>query len=277
MKEIPQIYFLEEMARAAGQLIMKHYSKLNRGQIQSKGHHDYVTEVDRFSEKLLIEKILRKFPDHQIMAEETAHNIDYDPEKPLWVIDPLDGTTNFIHQYPVFSVSIALYLRGKARLGVVYDPNRDELFSAVKTQGAFLNGRRIKVSTTSLPKEVLLATGFPFRSHEILEDYLRIFRLLCQASSGIRRGGSAALDLCYVACGRFDGFWEFGLQPWDMAAGCLMIQEAGGKVTNFAGKSIPLAQGNVLAANKAVYRHMKASMAEASREQNEILKIRRTE
>ena len=263
MKEIPQIYFLEDMARAAGQLLMKHYTKLNRGQIQIKGHHDYVTEVDRLSEKLIIQKILRAFPDHQIMAEETAHSVKYSPEKPLWVIDPLDGTTNFIHQVPIFSVSIALYLRGKAVLGVVYDPNRNELFSAVKGEGAFLNGRKIKVSSTSLPQETLLATGFPFRSHEILEDYIRIFRLLCQASRGIRRGGSAALDLCYVACGRFDGFWEFGLQPWDMAAGCLMIQEAGGKVTDFNGKNVLLAAGNILAGNKVVYRHIKTRMDEA--------------
>jgi myo-inositol-1(or 4)-monophosphatase len=196
MKKMPRINFLENISRAAGQLLMKHYTKLNRGQIRVKGHHDYVTEVDRLSEKLLIKKILFSFPDHQIMAEETAHSIQYDPERPLWVIDPLDGTTNFIHQYPVFSVSIALYLRGKAQLGVVYDPNRNELFSAVKGHGAFLNGRKIKVSRTRLPKETLLATGFPFRSHEILEDYLRIFRLLCQASRGIRRGGSAALELC---------------------------------------------------------------------------------
>lgn len=263
MKELPQIYFLEELARASGQLIMKHYTKLNRGQIHIKGHHDYVTEVDRLSEKLIIEKIVRRYPEHQIMAEETAHTIKYDAEKPLWVIDPLDGTTNFIHQLPIFGVSIALYLRGKARLGVVYDPNRNELFSAVRGRGAFLNGRKIKVSPTKLPKETLLATGFPFRSHEALEDYIKIFRLLCQASRGIRRGGSAALDLCYVACGRFDGFWEFGLQPWDMAAGCLMIEEAGGKATDFSGKSIPLIQGNVLAGNKSVYRHMKLKMNEA--------------
>ena len=257
MTDIPKIQFLEDIARSSGRILMKHLFKLTKGQIRFKGQNDYVTVVDQLSEKMIIKKILSRFPDHQIMAEETAHTGQWDPNKPLWIIDPLDGTTNFIHQLPIFCVSIAFQIRRKIVLGVVFDPNRNELFSAVRGRGAYLNGGKINVSQTKNIKLSLLATGFPFRYHEILEPYIRIFRALCQNSKGIRRVGSAALDLCYVACGRFDGFWEFNLLPWDMAAGSLIVREARGLISNFQGNSLELKRQNILAGNRSIYKQLK--------------------
>jgi myo-inositol-1(or 4)-monophosphatase len=251
MTDIPKIQFLEDIARSSGRILMKHLFKLTKGQIRFKGQNDYVTVVDQLSEKMIIKKILSRFPDHQIMAEETAHTGQWDPNKPLWIIDP------------IFCVSIAFQIRGKIVLGVVFDPNRNELFSAIRGRGAYLNGKKIKVSQTKNIDLSLLATGFPFRYHEILEPYIRIFRALCQNSKGIRRGGSAALDLCYVACGRFDGFWEFNLLPWDMAAGSLIVREAQGLISNFQGNPLELKRQNVLAGNRFIYKQLNEVVEQA--------------
>lgn len=253
--DIPDIRFVEDLARRVGKMFLASLSKLTKRQIYFKGQNDYVTEVDQRSERLIIKEIRKNFPHHQFLAEESA-GAPVDLGKPLWIIDPLDGTTNFIHRLPIFSVSIALKIKGKIVLGVVYDPNRNELFSAVRGRGAYLNGKRIKVSQTRKLKDTLLATGFPFRCNDILEDYIKIFRTLCMNSRGMRRGGSSAMDLSYVACGRFDGFWEFGLQPWDVAAGILIVEEAGGMVTDFEGKALALKPQNVLAGNKFIYRQL---------------------
>ncbi|MBI1870170.1 MAG: inositol monophosphatase [Chlamydiae bacterium] len=245
--------FVEGLALSTGQFLLKNLSKLKRGQIHFKGKNDYVTDIDRGSEKKIVAAIRRHFPDHAIMAEESYAKAKRNFHKPLWIIDPLDGTTNFIHGLPVFAVSIGVWIEGKIILGVVFDPNRNELFSAERGKGAFLNHQRIHVSQTKKLKETLLATGFPFRSEEVLDDYLKIFKALCPQVSGIRRGGSAALDLAYVACGRFDGFWELGLQPWDIAAGWLLIEEAGGKVSNFKKGPFQLQSQNVMAGNPNLY------------------------
>lgn len=257
IKDIPKIRFLEETARSAGRILMRHLSKLKKGQIQFKGANDYVTEVDRLSEKMIIRKILKSFPGHEILAEESGHTGPRTPDNPLWVIDPLDGTTNFIHEFPIFCVSIALQVQGETILAVIFDPTRDELFSASRGQGAYLNHKKIKVSPTKNLKDSLLSTGFPFLCHEVLEDYIQLFRVFCKNSRGIRRAGSAALDLCYLASGRFDGFWEFGLHPWDIAAGSLIVEEAGGLITNFEGKPLELKAQNILAGNKFIHKQLR--------------------
>ncbi len=252
----PTIDFVVKMAREVGAMFLKEQPKLKKKHIHFKDQNDYVTEVDQRSEKMIVEKILHHFPDHQILAEESAQ-YQFNPKKPLWIIDPLDGTTNFIHQLPIFAVSIGFFDQGRPELGVVFDPHRNELFSAVRGKGAYLNGKKIHVSKSKQLKDTLLATGFPFKVEDILEDYIKIFRKLCMNSRGIRRGGSSAIDLAYVACGRFDGFWEFGLQPWDVAAGRLLVQEAGGRVTHFSGKELELKPQNVLAGNPAIYQKLK--------------------
>lgn len=249
MKILPDIDFVEALAKSSGKFLKANLSKLKKHQIHFKGQNDYVTAIDQKSEKMLVEKILKRFPKHQIMAEEFYATGHRDLDQPIWIIDPLDGTANFIHGLPIFSVSIGFYLKGKMLLGVVFDPNRNELFSAVRGYGAYLNHKKIKVSQTRKLKDSLLATGFPFRSNSIIDDYLKTFKIFAKNSHGIRRTGSAAIDLCYVACGRYDGFWEFNLYPWDIAAGSLIVQEAGGIATNFQGQSLQLVPQNILAGN----------------------------
>ncbi|MBI1882691.1 MAG: inositol monophosphatase [Chlamydiae bacterium] len=255
--EFPSLPFLENIALAAGRFLIQRLSKLKKTHIFPKEKNDYVTEVDQLSEQMIIRKIKEKYPGHEILAEESGHSGKIDSEKPLWIIDPLDGTTNFIHGLPIFAVSIALQVKGQIVLGVVYDPNRNELFSAAYQKGAFLNRKKIRVPGMKKLPETLLATGFPFRSKKNLEAYLKIFRSLCPKVSGIRRGGSAALDLAYVACGRFDGFWEFDLKPWDIAAGWLIIEEAGGCVSDFRGQGFSLGFQNVAAGNPFIYQMLR--------------------
>lgn len=217
---------------------------------EQKQRADYVTRTDIASEKAIIEVIKSRFPDHGIFAEEGQKDthVGY-----RWLIDPLDGTTNFVHQVPVYSISIALEHDGELVLGVVYDVNRDELFYAERGDGAYLNDQAISVSPLTNPELALLGTGFPFKQKDKIDLYLKSFAQLFKRVSAIRRLGSAALDLAYVACGRFDGFWELGLSPWDMAAGSLIIQEAGGKVSDFEGKPYFLNTGNIIAANPALF------------------------
>ena len=233
-------------AKEAGKFI-----KQNAGTIQSKNvdrklAFDFVTDIDKESEEIIIDIIKKEFPDHKILAEESLRQ---ESGGFRWIIDPLDGTTNFIHNYPAFAVSIALEKDNEIILGVVYDPLHDELFHAEKGKGAFLDNSPIYVSAIADPGVALLATGFPFRSKEYLDLYLKSFQQLFKQVSGIRRAGSVALDFCHLACGRCDGFWEIKLGPWDIAAGSLIIKEAGGLITDFANEDDPMWTGNVIASN----------------------------
>ncbi|MBL7067613.1 MAG: inositol monophosphatase [Candidatus Marinimicrobia bacterium] len=239
-------------AQSAGQFIMENVDKAI--EINYKGRANVVTEVDRGAEEIIISMIKDRFPDHQILAEETPAINTSSPFK--WIIDPLDGTTNFIHGFPVFSVSIAVEYNSNVIIGIVYDPVRKELFSAIKSRGAFLNRKLIKVSNIKTLSESLLATGFPYELQSSFNLNMDIFREMYQKSQGVRRVGSAALDLCYTACGRFDGFWEFDLNPWDVAAGSLIVEEAGGKLSNFSGKDFSIYGKQVLATNGLIESEM---------------------
>ncbi|AHK79567.1 inositol monophosphatase [Ectothiorhodospira haloalkaliphila] len=241
-------------ARAAGQVIARSANRVDTLKIQDKQPNDFVTEVDRNAEREIIRVIQRAYPDHGIMAEESGeHDIN---REFIWVIDPLDGTTNFIHGIPQFAVSIALKQRGRLEQAVVYDPIKEELFVATRGAGAFLNNRRIRVSQHKDLSGTLLGTGIPFREDQDLDYYLRTLKALLPGTAGVRRPGSAALDLAYVACGRLDGFWEIGLNEWDMAAGVLLIQEAGGLVGDLRGGPEYLTTGNVVAAGPKVFKAM---------------------
>ena len=238
-------------ARAGARVILDYWGKRGAYSIQEKGRNDFVTIVDRRAEEAIVTLIRERFPDHAIMAEESSPTGG--PSGFRWYIDPLDGTTNFIHGYPLFSVSVGLADPQGMRAAAVYDPLRDEMFTATRGGGAFLNGRPIKVSPAEKLSKSLLVTGFPFRSLDRLDPYLASFRSLILASSGIRRDGSAALDLAYVACGRYDGFWEMSLSPWDVAAGSLLVREAGGVVTDFQGREDYLESGDIIAATLNVH------------------------
>jgi myo-inositol-1(or 4)-monophosphatase len=222
--------------------------------VTAKQQSDFVTEVDRAAEVAIIEVLREAYPQHGILAEESGATAgkgagaDYQ-----WIIDPLDGTTNFIHGFPQYAVSIALTHKQQLQQAVVYDPNRNELFTASKGAGAFLNDRRIRVSKRTRLQESLLGTGFPYRAFDHVDTYLAIFRELTQKTAGLRRPGAASLDLAYVAAGRLDAFFEFGLAPWDTAAGSLLILEAGGLVGDLAGETNYLATGNVVAGTPKVF------------------------
>jgi len=238
-------------ARAAADYIVRASRRIDNLHVDQKGPNDFVTEVDQQAEQLIIDTIHKAYPDHAILAEESGEQGEHDYQ---WVIDPLDGTTNFLHGYPCYSVSIAVRHKGRLEHGVIYDPNQDELFCASRGDGAKMNNRRIRVSRRENLQGALLATGFPFRDNQNLDQYMRTLRALIQKTSGIRRPGSAALDLAYVAAGRVDGFWEFNLRPWDIAAGVLLVQEAGGLVSDMGGGHDFLETGDVVAANPKVLR-----------------------
>lgn len=237
-------------AREAAEILMSNFGAVREKDIETKHQSDFVTWVDKSSEQRIIEIIHAQYPHHNICAEESTKD---DAGEYRWIIDPLDGTTNYIHGVPVFTVSIGLEYNGEMILGVVYDPNRKELFYAEKGGGAFLNGEAIAVSEISDKKLALLATGYPFRVNQYIDVYQQSFKELFLQVSGIRRAGSAALDLCYVACGRYDGFWELDLKPWDLAAASIIIAEAGGKITDFSGGNEVLKTGNTIAANAHLY------------------------
>jgi len=247
----PIVNIAVRAARAAGVVIVRSLEQASTLQVDTKGTNDFVTEVDRRAEQEIIRIIRRAYPDHAILGEESGASGNDDS---VWVIDPLDGTTNFIHGFPQFSVSIALRHRGRLEHGVVYDPMRQELFTATRGEGARLNDRRLRVSLAQGLAGTLLGTGFPFRLQHHLDDYLNCFRALFGQVADMRRPGSAALDLAYVAAGRLDGFWEMGLSEWDMAAGALLILEAGGLVGDFAGGENFLASGNIVGGNPKVFR-----------------------
>ncbi len=238
-------------AMLAGELIIKKLGKLSAKDINTKDTSDFVTCVDRESEDLIISTIKRKHPSHYFLAEESVKdNVTTDYR---WIIDPLDGTTNFIHSYPVFSISIALEHKGEIILGVVYDPLREEIFTAEKGTGTFLNGKPVKTSSVNDLDNGLIATGFPFRKKDLIDPYLDLFKNIFNQVSDIRRAGSAALDFAYLACGRCDGFFELGLSPWDIAAGSILITEAGGVISDFGGGKDYLKTGNIVAANLSLH------------------------
>ncbi len=246
-------------ARRAGDIIVRHYDRVDTLKVETKSPNEFVTEVDRQAEAAIMDIITRAYPGHAFMAEESGETGDGDF---VWIIDPLDGTTNFLHGFPVFSVSIALKVKGRLEVGVVYDPMRQELFKGLRGSGATLNDRKIRVSRRNRLEGALLGTGFPYRDLEHLDRYLAIFRELMQKTAGIRRPGSAALDLASVACGRLDGFWEYGLKPWDLAAGALLIQEAGGFVGSMDGRGDPLDTGDIVAGGERVYTALRGVIAD---------------
>ena len=238
-------------ARRAGTLMIRQLNHLESLPVAEKSHNDFVTQVDQQAEAAIIEVIRDHYPEHAILAEESGAQGEHEFQ---WIIDPLDGTTNFIHGFPVFSVSIAVAQAGELQHGVVYDPLRQEIFSASRGQGAQLDGRKIRVSKAVALKGSLIATGFPYRMTEKnMDRYLGMLKAVMLETAGVRRPGSAALDLCYLASGRVDGFWELGLSRWDIAAGALIIREAGGRISDFDGTDRFLDTGNVVAGTPKVY------------------------
>ncbi len=253
----PMLNTAVKAARRAASVINRASFELDRLQVIQKSHNDFVTEVDRAAEHAIIDVLRAAYPDHAILAEESGPSENlHDENENVWIIDPLDGTTNFIHGFPQYCVSIALQQRGQITQAVVYDPNRNDLFTASKGGGAYLNEKRIRVVRRDKLAEALIGTGFPYRDMGGLDEYVSMFRVMTQACSGLRRPGSAALDLAYVACGRLDGFFEKGLKPWDIAAGSLLIAEAGGIVGDFKGDSDYLYKGDVLAGSPRVFAQM---------------------
>ena len=241
-------------AMLAGECILKNIGTISQDEIDTKHASDFVTRVDKESEALILSTIRKQYPDHFFLAEETVHEEDSGQYR--WIIDPLDGTTNFIHSYPAFSISIALQHNGEIILGLIYDPLRNEVFSAEKGKRSYLNGNLVRVSSTAEMEYSLIATGFPFRQKGVIDGYLDLFKKVFHRVSDIRRAGSAALDLANLACGRCDGFFEIGLSPWDIAAGSLLITEAGGIVTDFGGGTDYLSTGNVIAGVPAIHREL---------------------
>ena len=251
----PALNIAVKAALRAGKIINRASNDLDLIKVELKQAHDFVTEVDKKAEAAIIEMLRDAYPQYGILAEESgataatgSADVDY-----RWIIDPLDGTTNFIHGLPQYAVSIALARGASIEQAVVFDPTRNELFTASKGAGAFLNDRRIRVSRRTRLENSLLGTGFPYRMFDHVDTYLAIFKELTRKTAGLRRPGAAALDLAYVACGRYDGFWEFGLSPWDMAAGALLIAEAGGLVSDMRGEAGYLVSGNIIAGTPKVF------------------------
>lgn len=247
----PTLNIAVKAARRAGSIINRASLDLDKLEVHSKQPNDFVTEVDRAAEAAIIEVISEAYPDHAILAEESGES-GADSEF-QWIIDPLDGTTNFIHGFPQYSVSIALAERGIVQQAVIYDPTRNDLFTATRGSGAFLNDRRIRVSKRARLTDSLIGTGFPFKQLTHIEAYVGMFKEVCAKTAGMRRPGSAALDLAYTACGRTDGFFEIGLMPWDMAAGTLLVTEAGGLASDFSGDGNYLETGNLVAGTPKIF------------------------
>lgn len=256
----PLLNIAVKAARRAGSIINRAALDGAPLDVRAKHVNDFVTQVDKAAEQAIIDVIAKAYPEHAILAEESGLSATVRSEY-RWVIDPLDGTTNFIHGFPQYAVSIGVQHRGALAHAVVYDPGRNELFTASKGRGAFLNDRRIRVSRCQKLGEALVGTGFPFKEFTRIELYVRELRTLMAASAGVRRAGAAALDLAYVACGRLDGFWEMGLSPWDMAAGALLIQEAGGLVGDLAGNSGYMESGDIAAATPKVFPQLLEALA----------------
>ena len=255
----PVLTIAVKAARRAGSIITRASQDVGALKVRSKTFNDFVSEVDHAAERSIIETLQEAYPDHGFLGEESgADRIDAEN---VWIIDPLDGTTNFLHGFPQYSVSIALMQQGVLTQAVVYDPNRNDLFTATRGRGAFLNDKRIRVSSRAKLQESIIGTGIPFRDFEHLDTYLGMFKDMVKKTSGIRRPGSAALDLAYVAAGWFDGFWEIGLSKWDIAAGALLVQEAGGIIGDFEGNEKWIESGNIVAGNPKVFGQMLQTLA----------------
>lgn len=249
----PMLNVAIKAARAAGSIINRASLDLDILKINTKAPNDFVTEVDQAAENAIIETLLQAYPDHGILAEESGRAHGAKHSEFVWIIDPLDGTTNFIHGFPVYCVSIALAHRGVVQQAVVYDPTRNDLFYATKGRGAFLNDKRLRVSKRTRMSDALIGTGFPFRRGDNFKRYVKMFEEVMTQCAGLRRPGAAALDLCYVAAGYYDAFFETGLNPWDVAAGSLIITEAGGLIGNFTGEADFLNQREVVAGSPKIY------------------------
>lgn len=255
----PMLNIAVKAARRAGAIINRASQDIGTLTIKSKNFNDFVSEVDVAAERAIIDTLKDAYPTHGFLGEEsgsTSHQSDF-----IWIIDPLDGTTNFLHGFPQYCVSIALQHKGEITQAVIYEPNRNDLYTATKGRGAFLNDKRIRVSKCDKLQDALIGTGFPFRDFKYLDDYLSMFKSMIQKTTGIRRAGSAALDLAYVANGSLDGFWEIGLSAWDIAAGGLLVREAGGIVTDLSGQSGWLESGNILVASPKIHDDMQAIIA----------------
>jgi myo-inositol-1(or 4)-monophosphatase len=255
----PMLNIAVKAARRAGAIINRASQDIGTLTIKSKNFNDFVSEVDVAAERAIIDTLKDAYPTHGFLGEEsgsTSHQSDF-----IWIIDPLDGTTNFLHGFPQYCVSIALRHKGEITQAVIYEPNRNDLYTATKGRGAFLNDKRIRVSKCDKLQDALIGTGFPFRDFKYLDDYLSMFKSMIQKTTGIRRAGSAALDLAYVANGSLDGFWEIGLSAWDIAAGGLLVREAGGIVTDLSGQSGWLESGNILVASPKIHEDMQAIIA----------------
>ncbi|MGE4594859.1 MAG: inositol monophosphatase family protein [Gammaproteobacteria bacterium] len=248
----PTVNIAVRAARAAGDVVLRYHNQIDLLTIENKAANDFVSEIDKVAESAIIDEIKKAFPQHSILAEESGEILG-DKEN-QWIIDPLDGTTNYLHGYPQYAISIALYENNVATHAVVYDPFKEELFYASKGEGAYLNDERIRVTKTNGLENALIGTGFPFKHPQHLDCYLDTFKAIHLQTAGIRRAGSAALDLAYVAAGRMDGFWEIGLSSWDMAAGALLVKEAGGFIGDFSGRDQYLETGNVVAGNGEAYK-----------------------
>jgi myo-inositol-1(or 4)-monophosphatase len=267
----PMLNTAIKAARRGATVINRGSFDLDLLKIEKKQHNDFVTEIDRAAEQAIIEVLLGAYPSHAILAEESGasanlHDKNNNENENVWIIDPLDGTTNFIHGFPQYCVSIALQQRGQITQAVVYDPTRNDLFTATKGAGAYLNEKRIRVGKRDKIADALIGTGFPFRSSAsedaaALEQYIDMFRVMTTRCAGLRRPGAAALDLAYVAAGRLDGFFEKGLKPWDIAAGALLVSEAGGLIGNFSGESDYLHNGAVVAGSPKIFAQTIALLA----------------
>jgi len=261
----PMINVAVKAARAAGNLINRAALDVESVRVSQKQANDFVTEVDQAAEAAIIETLLGAYPGHAIWAEESGREHGAQDSDFVWIIDPLDGTTNFIHGLPIYCVSIALAVKGKIEQAVVYDPTRNDLFTATKGRGAYMNNRRLRVAKRTRLQECLISTGFPYRVDDDIQHYLRMMGDILPRTAGLRRPGAAALDLAYLAAGFTDGFFELGLQPWDVAAGSLLITEAGGLVGNLSGDANFLEQRECLAANPRIYGQMVALLGKYSK------------
>lgn len=253
----PYLNIACEAARQAGDIALRYRSRLDSIPVERKARHDYVSDVDRACEQVIRDYIGKHHRDHAILGEEGGRSGDSDH---VWIIDPIDGTSNYLRGIPHFAISIAIQVRGRIEAGVVYDPMREELFTASRGQGAFLNSQRIRVSGRKELSTAVVATAFPFRKRRLLEAYQGMFNAMFEKVEDFRRAGTASLDLAYVACGRLDGYWELGLKPWDLAAGALLVQEAGGVVMDVTGGDQWLLSGHILAAPFKLITPMRAAI-----------------
>ncbi|MGE5864389.1 MAG: inositol monophosphatase family protein [Rhizobacter sp.] len=261
----PMLNVAVKAARAAGSLINRASLDLDLLKVSTKSPNDFVTEVDQKAEAIIIETLLSAYPGHGILAEESGRTHGAPHSEYVWIIEPLDGTTNFMHGMPYYALSIALAYRDQIQQAVVYDPTRNDLFYASKGRGAFLNDKRLRVSRRTRMSDALIGTGFPFRKGDNFKRYMKMFEDVMVGCAGLRRPGAAALDLCYVAAGNYDGFFETGLSPWDIAAGSLMITEAGGLIGNFTGEADFMYQREVVAGNPKIYGQLVGLLSKYSR------------